>query len=215
MIMFRLALTLLCLLLLVPGTKAQIDFTPTVNRYVSYGAEFSSVSFKDDKRTISMEVPRKWSCRGDASRLQFTPPDQSFADGVVQATPPLRARAFDEATVKALEAQVINTLPSGSQGITMLSQQENPVILNQNLSYGFLVSYQTLGQTFHRSVIFVNCPEAKLIFRFTAPKTAFDKLNNAFNRSVSSWRLTEPAAPAANQAALATVPAPQVSSKPN
>lgn len=190
--MLRLSLTLLCLLLLVPGTRAEIDFTPTLNRYLSYGEEFSSVSFKDDKRTISMEVPRKWSCRGDASRLQFAPPDQSFAEGVVQAAPPLRTRVFDEATVKALEAQVINSLPAGSQNATVLSRLENSVILYQNLSYEFVVSYQTLGQTFHRSVIFVNCPDAQLVFRFTAPKASFDNLNNTFNRSVSSWRLTEP-----------------------
>lgn len=193
----RLSLTLLCLLFLVPGTRAEIDFTPTVNKYFSHGAEYSSVSFKDDKRSISMEVPRKWSCRGDASRLQFMPPDQSFAEGVVQAAPPMRTPAFDEATVKALEAQVINTLPSGSQGVTVISRLENSVILNQNLSYEFVVSYQTLGQTFQRSVIFVNCPEAQLVFRFTAPKAAFANLNNAFNRSVCSWRTTESAATAA------------------
>ena len=192
--MLRLSITLSCLLLLLPETRAEIDFTPTVNRYFSQGAEYASVSFKDEKRTISMALPRKWTCRGDASRLQFMPPDQSFAEGVIQTAPPMRTRAFDEATVKALEAQVINTLPSGSQGVTVISRLENPVILNQNLSYEFVVSYQTLGQTFQRSVIFVNCPEAQLVFRFTAPKAAFANLNDAFNRSISSWRFIEPAA---------------------
>lgn len=195
--MFRLSIILAGLLFLIPGARAEMDFTPTVNRYFSEGAEYSSVSFKDDKRIISMNVPRMWTCRGDASRLQFMPPDQSFAEGVVQAASPMRTPAFDEATVKALEAQVINTLPSGSQGITIISRLENPVILNQNLSYEIVVSYQTLGQTFHRSVIFVNCPEAQLIFRFTAPKAAFANLNNAFNRSVCSWHATESSATAA------------------
>jgi hypothetical protein len=195
--MFRLSITLACLLLLVPGTRAEIDFTPTVKREISYGEEYSYVSFKDDKRSISMNVPRKWTCRGDGSRLQFMPPDQNFAEGVVQAAPPMRTTAFDEGTVKALEAQVMATLPSGSQGVTVLSRLENSVILNQNLSYEFVVSYQTLGQTFQRSVIFVNCPEAQLIFRFTAPKAAFANLNNAFNRSVCSWNVTESNAVAA------------------
>ncbi|HYJ05348.1 MAG TPA: hypothetical protein VEX43_09445 [Chthoniobacterales bacterium] len=191
--MIRLSITLLCLLFLVSGARAEIDFTPTVTRYYSQGAEFSSVSFKNDKHSISMAVPRKWTCRGDASRLQFSPPDQSFAEGVVQAAPPMRTRVFDEATVKALEALVINSVPSGSQGVMLISRLENPVILNQNLSYEFVVSYQTLGQTFHRSVIFVNCPEAQIIFRFTAPEAVFANLNGAFNRSVCSWYVTEPA----------------------
>ena len=194
--MLRLSITLVCLILLVPGTRAEIDFTPTLNTYSSYGAEHTSVSFKDDKRIISMNVPRKWICRGDAARLRFLPPDENFAEGIVQASPPMRTPAFDEATVKALEAQVMSTLPSGSQG-TVISRQENSVILNQNLSYEFVVSYQTLGQVFTRSVVFVNCPEAQLIFRFTAPKATFENLNNAFRRSVCSWYPTEPAATAA------------------
>jgi hypothetical protein len=192
--MLRLSIALLCLLLLVPGAIAEIDFTPTVNKYYSQGAEYSSVTFKDDKRSISMELPRRWRCRGDASRLQFMPPDQGFAEGVVQASPPLRARAFDEATVRALEAEVMNTLPSGTQAATILRRQENPVILYQNLSYEIVVSYQTLGQTFQRSVIFVSCPDAQLVFRFTAPKASFESLNNAFSRCISSWTFAEPAA---------------------
>ena len=188
--MLRLSLLLLCLFFLVPETRAQIDFTPTVNRYLSYGEEYSTVSFKDAKRSISMEVPRKWTCRGDAGRLRFLPPDENFAEGVVESAPPMRTRVFDDATVKALEAQVINGVPPGSQGVTLIGRLENPVILNQNLSYEFVLSYQTLGQTFHRSVIFVNCPEAQLIFRFTAPQKSFANLNSAFNRSVCSWYAT-------------------------
>lgn len=195
MITLRLTIALFSLLFFLPGTKAEINFTPTVKQYFSEGAEYSSVSFTDDKRTISMEVPRKWSCRGDASRVQFMPPDQTFAEGVVQATPPMRTAAFDEAGVKALEEQVLKSLPSGSQG-TVVNRQENPVILNQNLSYEIVVSYQTLGQWFKRSVIFVNCPDVQLVFRFTAPKAAFENLNNAFRRSIYSWQWTETAATA-------------------
>jgi hypothetical protein len=191
--MIRFSITLLSLLFFVMGARAQkIDFTPTVDKYWSYGAEFSSVSFKEDKRIITMEVPRKWSCRGDAGRLRFLPPDENFAEGIVEAAPPMRSRTFDEATVKALEAQVLSALPAAGQGATIVSRLENSVILNQNLSYEFVVSYQTLGQTFHRSVIFVNCPEAQLIFRFTAPQKSFANLNSAFNRSVCSWYATEP-----------------------
>lgn len=193
--MLRLSLLLLSLFLLVPGTRAQIDFTPTINRYLSYGEEYSSVSFKNDKRSVSMEVPRKWTCRGDAGRLRFLPPEENFSEGVVEAAPPMRTRVFDEATVKALEAQALSSVPGGSQGVTIVGRQENSVILNnQDLSYEFVVSYQTLGQTFQRSIIFVNCPEAQLIFRFTAPKAVFANLNNIFNRTISSWRTTEPAA---------------------
>lgn len=193
-------IALIVLLAAAAEIKAEINFTPTLNRYYSEGAEYSSVSFKEEKQTISMDVPRLWSCRGDASRLQFMPPDQSFAEGLVQAAPAKGAQPFDEMTVKALEAQVMSALPPGGQGARVISRLENPVILYQNLSYEFVVSYQTLGQSFQRSVIFVNFPDKQLLFQFTAPKNAFENLNREFRRSIYSWQRTEPVASVATAA---------------
>jgi hypothetical protein len=187
-------IALMFLLAIAARARAEIDFTPSLNRYYSEGAEHFSVSFREDMRSISMGVPRLWSCRGDALRLRFTPPDQTLAEGVVQAAPAKGAQPFDEPTVKALEAQVLGTLPAGSQGASVISRLENPVILYQNLSYEFVVSYQTLGRSFQRSVIFVNCPDKQLIFTFSAPKPVFDNLNKALRRSIYSWQWSEPAA---------------------
>jgi hypothetical protein len=155
---------------------------------MSEGAEYSSVTFKDDERKITLTLPRRWACHGDASGLQLTPPDQSFTEGVIQAVPTKKILRFDEATLKALEKQAIDTLPPGSQGASVVGRQENAVILDQNLSYEFVLSYQTLGQTFQRSVIFVNCPTQRLMFRFSAPKPVFENLNKAFRGAIYSWQ---------------------------
>jgi hypothetical protein len=186
----------LCLLGMAAQSRADIDFTPTVSRYSNEGAEYANVSFKDDKRTVTLTLPRLWSCRGDSSRLQLTPPDQSLGEGILQAVPTKGVAPFNEANVKALEQQVLNTIPPGSQGVTLVSQQENPVILNGNFSYEFIVSYQTLGKIFQRSVIFVNCPDQQLVFRFSAPKSEFDNLNRSFRQSIYSWQWSQPASTA-------------------
>ena len=104
---------------------------------------------------------------------------------------------FDEVAVKALEQQVLAGLPAGSQGATVVSRQENIILLYQNLSYQFVVSYQALGQIFYRSVIFVNCPDQQLVFRFSAPKAVFDNLNRSFRQSLYSWTWAEPSKTAA------------------
>jgi hypothetical protein len=161
-------------------------------------------TFKDEKQSVSIMLPRQWTCHGDSSRLQITPPNQTFAEGVLQSVPTKGLLRFDEVTARTLQQQVASTLPAGSQGVTIVSQQENTILLGQNLSYEFVVSYQTLGQTFCRSVIFVNCPNQQLVFRFTAPKAAFDNLNNAFRRSLCSWQWT---APAPVKTAQVTLPA--------
>jgi hypothetical protein len=177
---------------LIAPVRGDIDFTPTLQRYMSEGAEYANASFKDGQRSISIAVPRTWNCRGDASRLQFNPPGQPLAEGTIQSMPTKGMIRFDEATVKVLEQQVLSTVPSASQGVTVASQQENPVIINGNLSYEFVVSYQALGKTFLRSVIVVACPNAQLVFRFTAPKSDFENLNRSFRQSIYTWQWTEP-----------------------
>ena len=187
-------LFLVGLVLISASAKGAIDFTPTVTPYFSEGAEYANVTFKDDKRGISITLPRLWSCRGDSSHLKFTPPGSNFAEGVVQSVAAKGLIRFDEATIKSLEQQVLATLPPGSQGGVIVNQQENPVILYQNLSYEFIVSYVTLGQTFQRSIIVVSCPDQQLIFKFTAPKAVFGILNGAFRQSIYSWQWIEPVA---------------------
>ena len=61
----------------------------------------------------------------------------------------------------------------------------------QNPSVQFVISYVTLGQTFQRSVIFINTPDTQLVFRLTAPKADFNALDDVFRRSISSWQWTE------------------------
>jgi len=174
--------------------RADLDFTPTVTRYFNEGAEYSNVKFKNDKKTVLITLPRLWECRGNASKLQLLPPDQKFAEGTLEAVPTKSPLRFDEATIKTLEQQALATLPPGSQGAAIVSQQENPVILEQNLSYEFVATYQLLGETFQRSLIYVSCPDTTLVFRFTAPKKAFDVLNRSFRQSLYSWQSTAPTA---------------------
>jgi hypothetical protein len=188
---------LLSLLAATAVAKAEMNFTPTMKEYTSEGGQYRSLSFLDDKRTITIELPRQWSYRGDASRLELTPPGPTLAKGTIQAVTVPGPQPFDEAAVKALEAKVMSDLPAGSQGATITYRQENPVLLELNLSYGFLVSYQMLGQAFQTNVIFVSCPDKQLIFRFTAPKSDFAALNQAFSRSIISWQAKEPAPKAA------------------
>ena len=176
------------------SARADVDFTPTVSRYFNEGAEYSNASFKDDKRSVTIILPRLWTCRGDSARLQLRPPNQNFAEGVIEAVQTKGVMPFDEANLKALEQQVLNSVPAGGQHVTLVSQQANPIILDQNLSYEFVVAYQTLGQTFQRSVIFVNCPGKQLIFRFSAPKSVFDDLFRSFRQSLTSWNWSDPSA---------------------
>jgi hypothetical protein len=206
--MFPKTIALLFLLAFVTRARADINFTPSLKEYVSEGINYQSLTFKDDKRTISIELPLHWTYRGDAGRLQLMPNGKNFAEGLIQAVRLAGPQPINEAVEKALEAQVIAALPAGSQSVAVVKREENAVILDHNLGYEIIVSYQTLGQAFLRSVIFVNCPDKRLIFRFTAPKADFDSLNKAFRHSIYSWEWAE-AQPNAAQVAAAETSTPR------
>jgi hypothetical protein len=122
------------------------------------------------------------------------PPNKNFAEGTITANPLAGPKPFDELTVKALEQRVLSEAPPGSQAVQVVRREENPVSMGPNPSLEIVISYATLGHTFHRSVIFVHTADTQLAFRFTSTKEDFTVLNESFRRSVASWQWIDGAA---------------------
>ena len=178
---------------------AQIDFTPEVNEYTAQGFTHRELTFKHDKGTVTFDAPQKWLVRGDKAHLRLSPPDKNFVEASIQTTPMAVPPRFDEQSLKALEERVLREAPNGAQSVQIVRRLENPVAVGSNPSFEFVVSYQALGYTFQRSVLFVNCPDQQLTMRFTAPKADFDTFNGHFRVSISSWRwINDPVAPASS-----------------
>jgi hypothetical protein len=179
------ALLLLALTTLQAG--AEIDFTPTETEYSAEGFTYRKITLKDGEGRVNFTPPHHWVVRGDKDRMQLTSPNKSFVEATIQGVPLSALQRFDEAAVKAFEEQAIRAAPPGSQSVQIVKREENPVVMGQNLSFGVVISYQALGQTFQRSIVVVNCPDTQLILRFTAPKADYDTFNSDFRRSIGSW----------------------------
>jgi hypothetical protein len=176
------------LLVLFAATSANaLDLTPVVSEYVAEGITFRQLTFKDGKRQVLYEPPRLWACRGSESSLQLTPPKADRAEAVIQAVELNAPQKLDNKAIDALREQFFKSLPPGSQGVTMVSEEQNPVGLENGASYAVTVAYQALGETFMRSVVFVNLPETQLIFRLTARKADFETIQKQFRSSILSW----------------------------
>lgn len=203
--MVRAILSLVLLAATTGPSLAAIDFTPAVKEFTTEGMTYHRVTLKNGDGAITFILPYNWTVRGGGGRLQLTPPRSNFVEATVDGTPLDRPAPFDEASVKALEEQVVTGTPPGSQKVTVISRQENPVLMNQSLSYELVISYQALGQTFYRSVLFVRTPDTQLVYRFSAPKADFARLNQQFRQSITSWEWVDakpnpPTRPAAGPA---------------
>jgi hypothetical protein len=184
------------------SVAAEIDLTPSVREYTSQGFVYRQVKLKQDTQDIMFVLPQGWNVRGGKDRLQLQPPSDNFAEGTITANSLAAPKPFDEPTVKALEQQVLSQAPAGSQALQVVRREENPVAMGPNPSLEIVISYATLGHTFHRSVIFVHTTNAQLVFQFTSPIKEFDRFNGDFRRCMSSWQWIN--GPAASNTAVAS-----------
>lgn len=172
-----------------------IDLTPVPSDHEENGFKYRMLTFKHGTRRINYVPPGSWMVRGAPDRLQMSSPASKFAEASIGAVPLEAPVPLDETRMLALEQQVLASLPPGSQSPEVIERVQNPVVLGGNLSFGVQVSYQVLGRTFHRMVIFVHAPDVQLTFRATAEKSEYEKFYSTFRQSLTSWHWTEPPAP--------------------
>ena len=172
--------------------QGSIDLTPSVTEYVSLGIKYRQLIFQDDKRRIEYELPTGWSFDGSSNQLHLKPQGKSFAEAVVTAALLDKPQLLDDNTVKLLGQQVIAGLPGGSQFAKLEEEIANPVLLDANGSFEVTVSYQSMGEKFFRSALFVNLRDTQLVFRLTARKDDFQALHREFKASIFSWHWIGP-----------------------
>jgi hypothetical protein len=187
--------TFLGLLSLLTATaQAHIDLTPTPTEYVAEGITFRRLIFRQaDNSSVRYEPPRGWTCRGGGDQLQLTPGDATRAQAAIQAVPLAAAQALDDKSTALLREEFLNNLPPGSQLIKLLKEEQNPVVLDNKLSYAVTASYQILGETFVRSTVFTNLGNTQLRFTINSRQSDFERLQQNFRRSIFSWQRLDPA----------------------
>jgi hypothetical protein len=183
---------LLLLAVSVATSRAAIDLAPTPHEYTNEGYTFKELLFKDGKRQINYLLPNQWSYRPAGNGVLLTPPKSINAEAVILATPLAKPEVLDEKGMAAAKERVLSSLPSGSQTIKVVQEEQNPVLLDNKPSYEVTVSYQVMGETFLRSQLFTNNGDSQVSFRFTARKSDFEALHNTFRCSLLSWQWTGP-----------------------
>ena len=174
-------------LLMASSAKGGIDFTPAVMEYVALGMKHQQIRFKHDKRIIEFEPPSGWKFDGSPDRIRLAPPQKNFAEAFITATPLSKPQSLDENTLKLLEEPALAGLPVGSQFAKVEEEIPNSVLVGGNGSFEIILSYQSMGEKFWRSVLVVNLPDTQLKFRLTAKKDDFQSLRREFKASILSW----------------------------
>ena len=180
-------LTLLCATVL--SARAAIELTANVTETTTpMGFKAQYFTFRDQGRAITYEPPRGWSPSGGGGAIKLVPPALTQAYAEIGQVPLPAPQNFDEETIKKLRDSTLASVPPDSQNVTLVSEQRNPVVLNQNHTYEVVISYQAFGQEFMAATIYMNLPDNQVRFRTVARKADFPKVHEAFRGSLFTWQ---------------------------
>ncbi len=90
--------------------------------------------------------------------------------------------------MKELQAQAMRTIPAGSEEITLVAEEQNPVRFLGHDSYGVTINYLLHGHAFTCNVLFANLEDSQVRFRFVARKDEFEKVFRNFRGSLFSFQ---------------------------
>ncbi len=115
------------------------------------------------------------------------PPEKPQAEATITKFPITKPQPLDEERLKKLVEEAMALIPKGSENITIVSQERNPVVINQKETFQVIVSYNLFGQSYNRSVLFMDRGREQMRFQLVCRSSDFTDLHRAFLHSQFSW----------------------------
>ena len=170
------------------ANAAAIDFSPQYSESVQDGFPVRRLYFSDDKQHIYLTVPKSWQISGNGQRGIFTPPEMPQAL-VTWENSPLKAQIpFDEKGLEVYRKAAFAVVPTGAVAVKADFEKLNELHLNGWTSFEMEFSYEYFGQSFLKSVIFLNLDQEKqLRLQVVARKENFEKFYPQARGTLSSW----------------------------
>jgi hypothetical protein len=178
---------LLVSLVIVP-VRAELQLTPSVSEYELDGVKFKQLAFANGDKKATYQPPAGWSWGGGANQLTLRPAGKSQAEAVISKSQLAGPAAFDDETIKKLVVEAIASVPKDGSAVKVISQEKNPLVINRKETFQVIVSYNLFGQSFDRSILFLNNEREQLRFELVARASDFKELQRAFQSSLYTWQ---------------------------
>jgi hypothetical protein len=171
------------------SAQAELQLTPKVSRYESDGVKIEFLAFSDGGgKEVTYSPPRGWDYSGGATKFTLRPPGKPQAEGAIVRISLDHPAVFDDETIKKLAAEVLASAPGGSTNVTLVSQEKNPFLIAQKETFLVIISYDFYGQSYQRSMMFLNRGNEQMRFQFVSRTADFKNLQMAFQASHYTWR---------------------------
>jgi len=168
--------------------QAELLLTPRLVEYASEGGKLTQLVFTDGDKTVTYQAPRGWECSGNSSQLTLHPPNKIQATATITRIVFSQPGSFDEESLKQLTTEAVALVPKGSESISILSQQKNPLMIQGKETFLVTLSYSFYGQKYGRSILYLNRGNEQLRSQLTCRENDFNALHRAFQASQFTWQ---------------------------
>jgi len=174
-------------LLLIVSARADLQLTPSISEYELDGVKLKRLAFSDGEKKITYQSPRGWDYSGSATQLILHPPGKPQAEATITRIPLSEPGKFDDESLKKLIDEAASLAPKGSENVTVISQEKNPLLINRKETFLVILGYNLFGQAYNRSILFLNRGQEQIRFQLVCRQADFKELQKAFLGSQYTW----------------------------
>jgi hypothetical protein len=180
--------TILACVLCAGIVRAELDLTPKLSHYDLDGRKFRKLVFAESGKEVTYVPPRDWDYSGNATRLILHPPQKAQAEASITRSALPGMTVLDEQATKMLISEALKSLPAESTNVTVTSQEKNPFLIAGKETFGVSMTYTLYGETYARSLLFLNRSNDQIRFQLISRAPDFKLLQAEFQRSLCSWQ---------------------------
>jgi hypothetical protein len=184
----KFARLLLLILITSAPAYAELQLKPHPAFYELDGVRFSQVGFFDGDKEVTYTPPSGWECIGSGARLTLHPKDKASAEATVTKLAQEEEFAFDDETLEKLRKEALASVPGGSTDVQLTGEERSPVFVDGKETFLVTLSYTYYGDTYGRSLMFMNRGKEQIRFQLTARLSDFKDLQKAFLQSHFTWQ---------------------------
>lgn len=170
------------------SAHAELLLAPKTVEYQLDGVKFQQIAFADGVKVVTYQPPRGWEYSGSAMQLTLRPPKKPQAEATITRIPLVKPGSFDEESWKKLVEEAVAQIPKGSENISVVSQEKNPLMIQRKETFLVTLSYTAYGQQYGRSILFLNRGNEQIRSQLTCREADFKELHRAFLASQYTWQ---------------------------
>lgn len=172
-----------------PAAEAELNLSPRLDPYDQEGIKMSQLAFETGATLkATYQPPADWKYAGNKDSLDLLPGNAEQAKATVTKWPPSPEISLEAEGRKALTDRLAALIPEGSEQVKVQSEALNPLQVDGKQTYLVELSYIYYGTKFACYSLLLDRKPEPLCFRLICREADYEKLKEAFQRSLYTWQ---------------------------